>query len=95
MGTMRHVVAVVRIAALAAACYNEPMTSSASNQRRRYNGGDASNQRRRRCNGGDAHGTGNACVADRRMQQQAENGSTLGHALTPNPTCPSFLGRIR
>jgi len=29
-----------------------------SNQRRRYNGGDASNQRRR-CNGGYAHGTGN------------------------------------
>jgi len=45
------------------------MTSAASNQRRRYNGGDASNQRRR-CNGGDAHGTaGNGSAADRRSSK--------------------------
>ena len=42
------------------------MTSSASNQRRRYSGGDASNQRRR-CKGGDAHATGNAWADDRRV----------------------------
>jgi len=56
--------------------------SSASNQHWRYNGSDAANQCHR-CNGGDTHGTGNASAADRRtaaLQQQAHDGSTLGHA---------------
>jgi len=66
------------------------MTSSASNQRRRYNGGDASNQRRR-CNGGNSHGTGNASAVDR-CSSKLKMGR---HWVTPNPTRPSFLDRIR
>ena len=60
------------------------MTSSASNQRRRYNGGDASNQRCG-CNGGDAHGAGNASTT------VAAASSTGRHWVTPNLLVLHFL----
>ena len=57
------------------------MTSSASNQHRRYNGGDAANQRRR-CNGGDTRGTGNASTADRRTAAASSRRVDIGSRQT-------------
>jgi len=68
------------------------MTSSASNQRWRYYGGDASNQHRR-CNGGDAHGT--ALVTPARPTVDHSSKLKTGRPwVTPNPTRPSIRGRI-